>query len=162
MSAYIGIRQPSDTPVVQRQDTLSLSSEASDHELEISASLSSYMRVQHSVHFLTGTTTPYSRKSYPTSLRLSGHSDINASPIMRTRSWGRSRDDGDEGEITGIHYPPSWGQHQSLPRQSPAAGYDESFHSVESLYHTASPSQPKKKAMVSLKNVIYCAQSYIA
>ena len=170
--AHTGVRQPSGTPVLQRQDTLSLSSEVSDYQLEISAhslpidqrssSRSSYMRVQPSAHFLTGTTTPNSRTSYPTNLRVLAHSDINEPPIVRT-SLGRSQDDDDnEGAITGIHYPPSWRQHQSLPRQSPAVGYDESFHSVESLYHMASPSQPKKKTMVSLKNVIYCAQSYIA
>ena len=157
MSASIGIRQPSGAPLVQGQNTLSSSSEAFDCQLEISAhsvtidqrssSRSSYTGVQHSAQFLTGTTTPNSRMSYPTSARFSAHSDMNASPIMRTRSLGRSQDN-DEGAI---RYPPNLGQHRSLPRQTPAASSDERYHSAEHQYYTASPSQPKKRIMVSLK-----------
>ena len=47
---------------------------------------------------------------------------------------------------------PNWDQHQSLPRQSPAAGYDESFHSAESQYHMVSLGQPKNRIMVSVKS----------
>ena len=162
VSAHTGVRQPSGTPMLQRQDTLSSSSEAFDYQLEISthslpidqrsSSRSSHTRVQHSAHLSTGATTPNSRMSHPTSLRLSAHSDMNASPIMRARSLGRSQDDDDDEAITGIRYPPNWGQRQSLPRQSPAAGSDESFYSAESQYLTASLNQPKNRIMVSVKS----------
>ena len=156
---------PSGAPVggsTQRQDPLFSPNELSDYQSEMSVhslpieqrsnSRSSCMRAQHSTQFLTGTTTPTNRASLPVSLRLSSCSDVNASPIIKTRSLGRSRDDANEGAITGIRYPPSW--YHSLPgqsRESPAAGSDESFHSAEPHYHMASCSKPSKRIVVSLK-----------
>ena len=105
------------------------------------------MRAQHSS---AGTTTP-ARAGGATSFRLlSSHSYMNTSPIINPRSLGRSQDDGDEGTITGIGYPSSWGQHRSLPhhsRESSAAGFDESFHSAE-CHYAALLNQP---TMVSSK-----------
>ena len=148
----------------QRQDPLSSPSEPSDYQSEISVhslpieqrsnSSSSYMRAQHSTQFLTGTTTPTNRASLPVSLRLSSCSAVNASPILKSRCLGRSRDDGNEGAIREIWYPPSWGQNQLVSdqsRESPAADFDENYHSAEPHYHMASCSKPKKKTMVSLK-----------
>ena len=162
-ATHTGIGRLSDASMGgSRQDPPSLPSQFSaDDQLEISArseqrsnSRSSYMRAQHSAQFLTGTTTPTNIGSIPVSLRLSSCSDVNASPILKSRCLGRSRDDGNEGAIAGIRYPPSWGQHRTVPgqsRESPAAGSDESFHSAEPHYCMASCSKPKKKTMVSLK-----------
>ena len=86
---------------------------------------------QHSAQLLTATT---SGISYPTSLRFS--------------SLGRSQDD-DEGAI---HYPPNLGQHRSLPRQTPAAGSVERFHSAEYQYYMVFPTQPETRIMVSVKS----------
>ena len=59
---------------------------------------------------------------------------------MKSRGSGsRSPDDDREEPITGIRYPPSWGQvpeqhHQSVspPQGASREGSDESFHSDES------------------------------
>ena len=129
----------------------------SDYQLEFSAHsllieqrsslASSYMRAQHSS---AGTTTPV-RAGGATSFRLlSSHSNMNTPPIIKSRSLGRSQDDGDEGAIVGIRYPSSWGQNRSLPRhnrESSAAGFDESFHSAE-CHYAALLNQP---TMVSSK-----------
>ena len=108
---------PSDAPVgggTQRQDPLSSPNEPSDYQSENSAysllieqrsnSRSNYMKAQHSTHFLTGTTTLTNIASLP--LRLSSCSDVNTSPIMKSRSLGRSQDDPNEGAIAGLRYPP--------------------------------------------------------
>ena len=85
-------------------------------------------------------------------------SDIKFPPSMKSRGSSKSPDNGQEDTITGIHYPPSWGQNQPLSPQGtskkiPSEGSDE-YHSVESQRGTdynvlTSLDPPKTKIMVS-------------
>ena len=94
----------------------------------------------------------------PPSKQLPPSSDIKLPPSMKSRCSSKSPDDDDQEEITGIRYPPSWGQHRSMSPQGAARkmseGSDESFHSAEShqkadytMMRSLDP--PKTKIMVS-------------
>ena len=71
------------------------------------------------------TTTPTSRISYASSLKLSSHSDMNASPITKPRN---SQDIANKEALPEIYYPPLW-YHQPPPgqgRESSTSGSDKS------------------------------------
>ena len=95
---------------------------------------------------------------HPPLLQL--NSDIKLPPSMKSRSSTNSLDDIDTQEeaITGIRYPPSWGQHRSMSPQGASKKISEdsseSFHSAESHgadYNILSfIDPPKTKIMVSL------------
>ena len=87
-------------------------------------------------------------------------SEAKLPPSLKSRCSSKSPDD-DQEEITGIRYPPSWGQHRSMSPQGAAScrkmsqGSDESYHSAES-HHKAddytiltSLDPPKTNIMVS-------------
>ena len=89
--------------------------------------------------------------------QLSPNPEVKLSSYVVSKGSSKSPDDDDQDEtITGIRYPPSWGQHRSMSPQGGkiSEGSDESFHSAE-LHHGAdytmmtSVNPPKTKMMVS-------------
>ena len=89
--------------------------------------------------------------------QLSPNPEVKLPLLVSKGSSKYPDDDGDQDEtITGIRYPPSWGQHRSMSPQGGkiSEGSDESFHSAE-LHHGAdytmmtSLDPPKTKIMVS-------------
>ena len=96
---------------------------------------------------------------HPLSRQLPTSSDIKLPPTIKSTGSSKSPFDDDQEEtITGIRYPPSWGQHRSVPPQGASRKIsedsDESFHSAESLRGNdysilTSLDPPKTKVMVS-------------
>ena len=133
-----------------RQDLLSMSGQVSD-SVHVPAS------EQHTATNVQPEKSATVQR-HPLSKQLPSRSDIKRPPSMKPRGSSRSPDDDQEETITGIRYPPSWGQHRSVPPQGASRKIsedsDESFHSAESLRGNdysilTSLDPPKTKVMVS-------------
>ena len=83
---------------------------------------------------------------------------VKLPPSLKSKGSSETPADDQEETITGIRYPPSWGQHRSLSPQRASRkiseGSDESFHSAESRHNAdytmmTSLDPPKTKIMVS-------------
>ena len=139
-----------------RQDLLSLSSQVSTNcQLEDSVHLPASEQ-----HTATNVQTEKSATvRHPLSEQFPTSSDVKLPPSIKSRCSRKSLvDDGQEETITGIRYPPSWGQHRSMSPQGASRkiseGSDESLHSAESCHGNdysilSSLDPPKTKIMVS-------------
>ena len=136
-----------------RQDLLSMSGQVSQLEDSVHVLVSEQ-------HAATNVQTEKAAtvQRHPLSEQLPSSSDIKLPPSMKSRSSSKSPDDDQEETITGIRYPPSWGQHRLMsPRGASrkiSEDSDESFHSAESLRGNdysilTSLDPPKTNIMVS-------------